>query len=139
MTRGHYIRSKVRRNNYHLAFKKGFRLEVSWFAVGPSRFQFFSFSVLMPVCSLKFTFSNCYVREIKQGMFSLHIRTDSTRNAVDSIFSIMCVQKFTITFSSLCLHFVRVLCLVRLAVRTQRKLAALLWIAALTSSTFMVC
>ena len=49
MTRGHYIRGKVRRNNYHLAFKKEFLLDVSWFAVGPSRFPIFSFSVLMPV------------------------------------------------------------------------------------------
>ena len=90
------------------------------------------------------SFSNFFIfsldasalRETEQGVFSLHIHMDGTQNVV---FSIMCVQKFTITFSSLCLHFVRVLCLVQLAVRTQRKLAALLLIAALTSSMFMVC
>ena len=93
------------------------------------------------------SFSNFFIfsldasalRETEQGVFSLHIHMDGTQNAVVSIFSIMCVQKFTITFSSLCLHFVRVLCLAQLAVRTQRKLAALLLIAALTSSMFMVC
>ena len=139
MTRGHYIRGKVRRYNYHLAFKKEFDWMLVSSQLAPVIFKFFSFSALMPVRSLKFTFSNYYVCETEQGMFSLHIHMDGTQNAVVSIFSIVCVQKFTITFSSLCLHFVRVLCLMQLAVRTQRKLALLLWIAALTSSTFMVC
>ena len=91
--------------------------------LAPVVFQFFSFSVLMPVhCGKPDRVCFLYI--------SIWIAPKC---------SIMCVQKFTITFSSLCLHFVRVLCLAQLAVRTQRKLAALLLIAALTSSTFMVC
>lgn len=69
--------------------------------LAPVIFKFFSFSALMPVRSLKFTFSNYYVWETEQGMFSLHIHMDGTQNAVVSIFSIVWVQKFTITFSSL--------------------------------------
>lgn len=74
MTRGHYIRGKVRLNNLNIwHLKRSFVWTLVGLQLAPLLFKFFAFLVFTPLCSLKFTFSSYCVQETKQGMFSLHI------------------------------------------------------------------